>query len=81
MRTGKEKPASGQPLATLSWPESGRHHGHIPGGDGGSTESRHDKMKMALTSNLCANCRRMLHRMEGKGGDIARLRALLRTHR
>jgi 5-methylcytosine-specific restriction endonuclease McrA len=30
---------------------------------------------------VCANCHRMLHRMEGKPGDITRLRAIVKKHR
>jgi len=30
---------------------------------------------------VCANCHRMLHRMDGKAGDIAKLKAIVRRHR
>lgn len=30
---------------------------------------------------VCANCHRMLHRMEGESGDIAKLRAIVAKHR
>jgi predicted HNH restriction endonuclease len=30
---------------------------------------------------VCANCHRMLHQMDGKSGDIPRLRSIVRRHR
>ncbi len=32
-------------------------------------------------ATVCANCHRMLHRMDGKRGDVANLRRLVRHHR
>lgn len=37
--------------------------------------------KLADLATVCANCHRMLHRMEGVPGDIAKLRAIVRKQR
>jgi hypothetical protein len=41
-----------------------------------------DKVKTRLEDliTVCANCHRMLHRMEGKTGDIKKLQAIVRKH-
>lgn len=39
------------------------------------------KTRLADLCTVCANCHRMLHRMPGKRGDIAKLKAIVRKHR
>jgi HNH endonuclease len=59
---------------------------------GGSFAEAHHKMPLGKLGDkvsnrvddlitVCANCHRMLHRMEGKPGDVERLSALVRNHR
>ena len=42
-----------------------------------------DKVRTPLEDliTVCANCHRMLHRMDGTANDIAKLRAIVRKHR
>lgn len=37
-------------------------------------------MRAPLEVGVCANCHRMLPRMEGKAGDIKKLKALVAMH-
>ena len=39
------------------------------------------RTKLEDLITVCANCHRMLHRMEGRSGDIKRLQALVTQHR
>jgi predicted HNH restriction endonuclease len=41
----------------------------------------HVKMRLRDLATVCANCHRMLHRMEGKRDDITKLRDVVRRHR
>lgn len=39
------------------------------------------KTRVEDLATVCANCHRMLHRMEGRRGDIGQLKAIVRRHR
>lgn len=39
------------------------------------------KTRMEDLATVCANCHRMLHKMDGKRGDVDKLRAILRPRK